>query len=382
MPSRKGIVLLAALAWLLASPSLRDASAAPVPPKFTTEERYASLVVDAESGRVLAENNADHTLHPASLTKIMTLYMTFEAVKRGALDLKQLLPVSAHAAAMTPTELGLRSGDKITTEQAILGLVTKSANDAAVVLAEAMGGTETEFAKKMTERAFDLGMTQSNFANASGLPNPHQVSSARDMAMLALAMMRDHPTEYRYFSTLSFSYRGRVFPNHNRLLTLYKGTDGIKTGFIRDSGYNLVASAVRDGKRVIGVVFGGSTGRARDAHMVTLLDDGFRSLAKPTPKPSEDKLAPKPVEEEPVLTVDAAQALAKLAATAHFDFSSPIHPGKPAMDLAPAAAAPVVTASAAAPQRGKTAKASLRRKTPAAQVSRVAYRSGAKETAS
>jgi len=357
VPKRKGFILSAALAVLVALS--QHAYAVTAPPKFIAEERYASLVVDAETGRVLAATNADHTLHPASLTKIMTLYMTFDALKRGALDLKQHLPVSAHAASMTPTELGLRAGDRITTEQAILGLVTKSANDAAAVLAEAIGGTEPEFSRRMTERAFDLGMNQSNFANASGLPNPLQVSSARDMALLALAMLRDHPAEYRYFSTLSFAYKGRVYPNHNRLLAAYKGTDGIKTGYVNASGYNLVASVQRDGRRLIGVVFGGSSGRARDAHMVSLLDDGFRSLAKPAPKPAEEQM----------LMAEAAQARAKLAATAHLDFASPVHAGKPA--TAP---------SAAPPPRERVTKLAARRGPE--NVKRVAFRSSEKRKTS
>jgi len=247
-------------------------------PAFTADERYGSIVVDAESGRVLAATNADQVLHPASLTKIMTLYMTFDALKRGQLSLHQPIRVSAHASAMLPSKLGLRPGDTLTTEQAVLALVTKSANDAAVALAEAMEGTEADFGRAMTQRARALGMAHTTFTNASGLPDSRQVTSARDMAMLALAMLRDHPRQYRYFSTSEFVFRGTVHHNHNRLLGAYDGVDGIKTGFINASGFNLVASAQRDGRRVIGVVFGGNTGRSRDAHMVSLLDDGFRML--------------------------------------------------------------------------------------------------------
>lgn len=247
-------------------------------PAFTADERYGSIVVDAESGRVLAATNADQVLHPASLTKIMTLYMTFDALKRGQLSLHQPIRVSAHASAMLPSKLGLRPGDTLTTEQAVLALVTKSANDAAVALAEAMEGTEADFGRAMTQRARALGMAHTTFTNASGLPDSRQVTSARDMAMLALAMLRDHPRQYRYFATTEFIFRGTVHHNHNRLLGAYDGVDGIKTGFINASGFNLVASAQRDGRRVIGVVFGGNTGRSRDAHMVSLLDDGFRML--------------------------------------------------------------------------------------------------------
>ena len=267
--------------WTLSLAALllmASAASAAIMPAFTADERYASIVVDAESGRVLAASNADQVLHPASLTKIMTLYMTFDALKRGQLNLQQPIRASAHAAAMTPSKLGLRPGDALTVEQAILALVTKSANDAAVVLAEAIAGSEEGFGQRMTQRARSLGMAQTTFVNASGLPNPRQVTSARDMAVLALAMLRDHPRQYRYFSTAEFVFRGQVHHNHNRLLGAYDGVDGIKTGFINSSGFNLVASAQRDGRRVIGVVFGGSSGRARDAHMVSLLDDGFGTL--------------------------------------------------------------------------------------------------------
>lgn len=271
---RLKILALGFAALLLAA---FPASAA-ILPAFTADERYASIMVDAESGRVLAASNADQVLHPASLTKIMTLYMTFDALKQGRLTLQQPVRTSAHAAAMTPSKLGLRPGDSLTVEQAILALVTKSANDAAVVLAEAMAGSEEGFGQHMTQRARSLGMAHTTFVNASGLPDPRQVTSARDMAVLALAMLRDHPRQYRYFATTEFVFRGQVHHNHNRLLGAYDGVDGIKTGFINSSGFNLVASAQRDGRRVIGVVFGGSSGRARDAHMVSLLDEAFGNL--------------------------------------------------------------------------------------------------------
>ena len=310
---RIGVLFSLVVGLAIASFPVRPAHALPIP-MFTNEYRYASVVVDAESGLVLAASNADQILHPASLTKIMTMYMTFEALKKGKIKLTQVLPVSAHAASMTPTELGLKAGDKITTEQAMLGLVTKSANDAAVVLAEALAGSELEFGRLMSEKAHALGMTQSYFVNASGLPNPNQVSSARDMALLALALLRDFRNEYRYFSTLQFTYRGHVYFNHNRLLALYKGTDGIKTGFIRDSGYNLVASAQRDGRRVIGVVFGGSSGHARDAHMISLLDGGFRLLHAKGPKPADTDPAPT------MLSASLSKAI-RLASTAELDFT-------------------------------------------------------------
>ena len=234
-----------------------------LPPSQATA-RYASMVVDAESGQVLHAVNADTRNYPASLTKMMTLFLVFDALEKGTLRLDQPLPVSKRAAGMPPSKLGLKQGQTITVEDAILALVTKSANDVAVVIAEALGGQETTFAKMMTERAQELGMSRTTFRNASGLPNRGQKSTARDMVRLAQALMEDHDKYYHYFSTQSFTYQGRTYRNHNRLLKGYKGTDGIKTGYIRASGFNLVSSVERDGRRVIAVVFGGKTSRSRD----------------------------------------------------------------------------------------------------------------------
>jgi D-alanyl-D-alanine carboxypeptidase len=181
---------------------------------------------------------------------------------------------------MPPSRLGLKKGGTITVRDAILALVTKSANDAAVVLAEAQAGTEIEFAKVMTSKAKSLGMTQTSFRNASGLHNRHQKTTAQDMAKLAIALLRNHAEFYHYFSNKSFSYKGRTYRNHNSLLSYYKGTDGIKTGYVRASGFNLVASTERQGRRLIGVVFGGKSSKSRDAHMRTLLDRGFKHMTR------------------------------------------------------------------------------------------------------
>jgi D-alanyl-D-alanine carboxypeptidase len=255
--------------------------AADAAPAITASHRYASIVVDADTGRVIAATNADNPVYPASLTKIMTLYMVFDALKRGELRRQQPIRVSYHATAAPPSKLGLRGGDSIAVEDAVLGLVTKSANDAAVALAEALAGSEVDFARAMTRRARSLGMDSTVFANASGLPHPDQVTTARDMAVLAMAILRDHPAQYRYFATESFGFRGQMHRNHNRLLGQYDGVDGIKTGFINKSGFNLVVSARRDGQRVIAVVFGGDSPRARDAHAAQLLDRGFDQLTRP-----------------------------------------------------------------------------------------------------
>ena len=244
------------------------------------EAKYASLVVEADSGRVLHEINADTRNYPASLTKMMTLYMVFEAVQEGRLSLQEQLHVSARAAGMQPSKLGLRQGGRITVEDAVLGLVTKSANDAAVVLAEKLGGSEVEFARLMTAKAKSLGMKSTSFRNASGLPNKGQLSTARDMSVLARALMQNLPEHYRYFNTLSFTYKGKTYKNHNRLLKKLPGTDGIKTGYIRASGFNVVAATERDGVRLITVVFGGQTSAARDAHAVKLAETAFAKLEK------------------------------------------------------------------------------------------------------
>ena len=244
------------------------------------QARYAAIVMDAETGTVLHAANADTRNYPASLTKMMTLYMTFEALDQGRLTLHQRLPVSPRAQGMTPTKLYLRAGQTIRVQDAVLSLVTKSANDAAVVLAEALGGEEWKFARMMTERARQLGMHRTSFRNASGLPNRHQLSTARDMATLSRALIYDYPHYYHYFSTTRFSYQGRTYGSHNNLLEDYRGTDGIKTGYIRASGFNLAASVVRNGRRLIAVVFGGRTARSRDRHIMALLDDGFAAARR------------------------------------------------------------------------------------------------------
>ena len=244
-------------------------------------ERYSSLIMEASTGRVVSAVNPDEIRHPASLTKMMTLYMVFEALRDRRITLGQRVPISVHAASMMPTKLGVPPGGKLTVEEAILGLVTRSANDAAAALGELLGGTEDRFARVMTLRARALGMTRSVFRNASGLPDPDQVTTARDMALLGRRLIYDFPREYKYFSTPVFRFRGQVFRNHNNLLDTYPGTDGLKTGYIDASGYNLVSSAVRGNVRLVGVVMGAARGYERDLHMVALLDQGFEKLDVP-----------------------------------------------------------------------------------------------------
>jgi D-alanyl-D-alanine carboxypeptidase len=236
---------------------------------------YSSIVVDDATGDVIHEMNADVANYPASLTKIMTLYLTFEALNEKRISLDQAVPVSEHASIQAPSKLGLEPGDTVLLQDAILGVVTKSANDAAVVLAEAVGGSESAFAQMMTVKARDLGMTATEFRNASGLPDPDQVTTARDMALMARAVMRDFPQYYHFFRTPQFTFDGHVFENHNRLLKTYAGADGLKTGYIRASGFNLVASAERGGRRLVGVVMGSQSPSARNAQMARLLDASF-----------------------------------------------------------------------------------------------------------
>lgn len=237
--------------------------------------RTAAIIVEADSGAVLYEDQADAPRYPASLTKMMTLYMLFEAIDAKRLGFGTRLPVSARAAAQSPTKLGLEAGETITVRDVILGLITKSANDAAVVAAEALGGSEERFAQMMTEKARRLGMVNTTFRNASGLPDPRQVTTARDLATLARALVRTYPHHYAFFSTAEFTYNGRVHANHNRLNTWYEGADGIKTGYIRASGFNLATSAMRNNRRLVGVVMGGVSPGGRDQEMARLLDAAF-----------------------------------------------------------------------------------------------------------
>ncbi len=232
---------------------------------------YAAIVVDANSGRALHESNPDSLRHPASLTKIMTLYLLFEQLEAGRLKLDSRLPVSSHAASQSPTKLELEAGQTLAVEDAIKAIVTKSANDAAVVVGEAIGGSEENFARLMSRKARALGMTRTVYANASGLPDSDQLTTARDQAILGRAIQERFPRHYRYFSTASFRYHGIAMRNHNHLLGRIDGVDGIKTGYTRDSGFNLVTSVRRGGRHIVAVVLGGSSAGARDARMRELI---------------------------------------------------------------------------------------------------------------
>ncbi len=240
--------------------------------------QYAAIVVDADSGAVLHAENAELKNRPASLTKMMTLYLTFEALRDGRLTLDTKMRVSQHAANQSPTKLYLKAGDQISVEDAILAAVTKSANDATTVLAETLGGSEAAFARMMTQKASALGMYRSKFRNATGLPDEQQITTARDMAILAQALYSNFPGRSHYFATEEFRWGKNRYNNHNRLLGTYRGVDGIKTGYTVASGFNLVTSVRRDGRHVYAVVLGGQTSYSRDQQMRKLLDSTFARI--------------------------------------------------------------------------------------------------------
>jgi len=243
---------------------------------------YADIVIDVDTGEILHETASSELRHPASLTKMMTLYLTFQALEQGRITLNDRFYVSRLATQQEPSKLFLSEGSYITVENAILGLVTKSANDVAVAVGEGLGGSVENFAKIMNKQAKMLGMHDTIFYNPSGLPDPRQVTTARDMAIMSVAVIKHYEQYYRYFSTAGFTYAGNHYHNHNRLMQRYEGMDGIKTGYIRASGFNLSASARRDGRHVLAVVFGGKTALSRDDQVAALLDKGFGYVGNQT----------------------------------------------------------------------------------------------------
>jgi D-alanyl-D-alanine carboxypeptidase len=252
---------------------------------------YASFVVDANTGKVLEETNGDSLRHPASLTKVMTLYLLFEELEAGKIKLSTPLPVSEHASDQAPSKLDLKPGDSITVENAIRAIVTKSANDVAVVVAEALGGSEPEFAKMMTRKARMLNMERTTYVNASGLPDDRQITTAHDQVTLGRAIQERFPKYYAYFETRSFTFRGHTIRGHNKLVGRVDGVDGIKTGYTRDSGFNLLTSLHRDGRYVVAAVFGGRTGNWRDERMRELITKYIRVASKERSTPKLDAVA-------------------------------------------------------------------------------------------
>jgi D-alanyl-D-alanine carboxypeptidase len=263
---------------------------------------FAAIVVDANSGRTLFARNEHELRHPASVTKVMTLYLLFEQLERGRLRLDSPLTISAHAAAQAPSKLGLEPGETITVENAIKAVVTKSANDIAVAIAENIAGDEESFAEMMTRKAHALGMTKTHYANASGLPNAGQITTAHDLAVLGRAIQDRFPRYYRYFSTHEFVYRGAHHRNHNHLLGRIEGVDGIKTGYTRASGFNLLTSVRREGHHIVAVVLGGRTAATRDRIMAGLIEDHIDggSTARTARAIAEDAQAERPAQKAPV----------------------------------------------------------------------------------
>ena len=312
---------------------------------------YEAIVLDADTGQVLRQLNPDAVTYPASLTKMMTLYLTFEALNKGGLKLDQNLPVSVAAAAHAPSRLGLQPGEAVTVRDLILAIVTKSANDAAAVLAEGMGGgSEAAFAELMNQKAAQLGMTRTHYANASGLPDPEQLTTARDVARLALALYRDFPREYRYFAVTKFDFNGEIVNGHDHMLGWYPGADGIKTGYTEASGFNLATSAVQNGHRLIGVILGGRTVHSRDESMAQMLDLGFGDIARqPSVLVAQNQTAPTAVPAVATAAPPAAQPAAvpqpSFAAVAMTSMAPPA--SQPVSDEPPARSAPATMAAVA-----------------------------------
>jgi D-alanyl-D-alanine carboxypeptidase len=344
------VALLTTLVVLTAAASPADAAwrkkrgASAPSSSIVNNPQYAAIVVDANTGDILHSANADSLRHPASLTKIMTLYLLFERLESGKVKLDTQFEVSAHAASQAPSKLGLRPGQTISAEDAIKALVTKSANDIAVVVAEALAGSEDEFARQMTRKARALRMSKTVYKNASGLPDEEQITTARDQALLGLAIQDRFPRYYQYFSTRSFAFRGRAMANHNRLLGRVEGVDGIKTGYIRASGFNLVTSVKRGGRHIVATVLGGKTAGQRDARMRELIEARIveASTKRTAPKATEVASA-----SEPAKPVRAASAKAEPKVDA------PLPLARPDMDPVRVEAANSVS-PAQQPQAGST----------------------------
>ena len=249
--------------------------------KTHANSKYASIIIEEHSEKILYSRSANQLRHPASMTKVMTLYLIFEEIQKGNLNNNSRIVFSKRASGQPPSKLGIKQGHSISLREAMLALVTKSANDVATAVAEKIAGTEINFSKRMTKKAKSLGMNNTRFMNASGLYNKYQKSTALDMAKLGIAIKRDFPLRYKIFNTKSFNWNGREYKNHNNLLKSYSGTDGIKTGYIGASGFNLMASVERNGVRLIGVVFGGKSGKRRDLHLMGLFTNAFKRAAPP-----------------------------------------------------------------------------------------------------
>ena len=281
-PFRAAAMLLLMLALAACSTTKTLEVAPPSLSPITTpmSAKYAAIVVDGNSGSVLYEVDSSVQRYPASLTKMMTLYLLFEAMQQGRVTAATQIPVSDYAARRPPTKIGFRPGETIDVDSAIRALVTKSANDVAVAVGEYLGGTEEQFAAMMTAKARSLGMRNTTFRNASGLPDDEQRTTARDMALLGMSLRKRFPAQFAYFSTQNFTFRGRTIRGHNDLLSRVAGVDGIKTGYVRASGFNIVTSVSRDGRKLVVVVMGGNTARQRNAHVEELIERYLPSASR------------------------------------------------------------------------------------------------------
>ena len=359
------------------------------------------MVVDANSGRVLYADHENDLRHPASVTKVMTLYMLFEQLEKGAYSLDDEISISSHAASMAPSKLGLRPGSSISVEDAIKALVTKSANDIAAAVAEAIGGTEERFAQMMTAKARSLGMSRTYYANASGLPNSAQVTTARDLITLGRSIQERFPRYYAYFSTHQFTFRGATMGNHNRLLGRVEGMDGIKTGYTNASGFNLLTSVKRGNRRIVSVVLGGRTAAGRDRIMAGLIEDHLDSAspnkstmvadaapAEAAPVKVQAKLAPMATAyaapaPAPSVTVPAEKARVAATAQAKADDRTASFPAPKAEKAAPSKVAATPPA-ARAPEKqtttlAKAAPAKAEPARPAAALSGTMIQIGASD---
>ena len=334
---RASVMLVLSLisAWAMALPAY-------------AESKQAAMVLDANTGRVLHEQFADQPRKPASLTKMMTLYMAFSEIEAGRLSYSTKIPVSARAASMAPSKLGLKAGEEIRLIDAMKALITKSANDMAVAVAEKIGGTEANFAKLMTTRARQIGMRSTRFRNASGLPDSRQISTARDMVTLGLRLQEDFPQHYKLFSIKSFDYKGKTYRTHNTLMHGFPGMDGIKTGYTRASGFNLVSSVKADGKHVVAAVFGGTTAATRNAHMRILLYRGLEAASAVKTRQPQPMLVAKPApvtprKQDPKASVETAWKAETIRAPAPKPVSKPTaKPSKAAAKPTPPAPAGAV----------------------------------------
>ncbi len=326
-------------------------------------EKYAAIVIEANSGRILYERMSNEVRYPASLTKMMTLYLLFEQIQRGNISLSTTMTASSYAATQDPTRLGLDAGDQVTVEDAIKAIVVRSANDVAVVIAEQLAGTEYAFAARMTAKARELGMAHTSFVNASGLPDERQQSTATDLVLLSRHLITDFPQFYPYFRLQSFVWGGRSFEGHNNLMKFFDGADGLKTGYTRMSGFNLASSATRQNTRLIAVVMGGRSARDRDIQTAELLESEFTKLGLGRPAPVIMAMSPLVLDDEEAAAAeaaDSAQAFRPDAATT--PVAAPVVSPQPApgtQSSAQPAAAPVYASLPSSPNemgQGDTAE--------------------------